>query len=157
MPFGRIMGAALAVALSVGSAGAETVTIRNDGGGNITEYIARRSALARAEKVEIRGACLSACVIFTTLSNACVAPRARIGFHGTRPKSGIYEIDLWLDGRVAQFLRGEVKRRYLAEWRHISGQRSFHFLTGRELKAMDPKITLCPVRLPKSPVPLPEN
>lgn len=146
----RIWGAALALALSAGMAPAEVITVSNDGGGNVNDYIARRAKLARAERVEIRGACLSACVIFTTLPNACVAPRARIGFHGTRPKSGIYEIDYWLDSRVADFLRGEVKRRFMADWRHISGERNFHWMTGKELKAMDPKITLCPVRLPKT-------
>lgn len=138
---------ALALMVQVGAgaseAVAEAVVIRNDGGGNINDYRARRAQLARAGAVEIRGKCLSACVIFTTLPNACLGPKARIGFHGTQPKSGIWAIDHWLDMRMGEYLRGEARRRYEREWRHLGGRDQFHVITAREYQKLDPQIRIC--------------
>lgn len=134
---------ALMLVLAAPVARAETVVIRDDGGGNIVEYRARRAQLAKAEAVRIEGKCLSACAIFTTLPNACVAPRAQIGFHGTLPKSGIWAVDYWLDMRMGEYFRGEVRRLFEDEWRHLGGSDQFKLLSGRELKALDPEIRLC--------------
>ena len=139
-----ILRAALVLLISALPALADTVVIRNDGGGNINDYLARRAKLARADAVRIEGKCLSACAIFTTLPNACVAPDAAIGFHGTLPKSGIFAIDLWLDMRMGQYFRGEVRRKYETEWRHLGGSNQFHVITGRQLKRLDPQIRHCP-------------
>lgn len=147
------LAAVLALVLSgllAGMAAAETVVVRNDGGGNINDYQARRAQLARADAVRIQGKCLSACVIFTTLPNACVMPGARIGFHGTTPKLGIPAIDLWLDMRMGQYFRGEVRRRFINEWRHLAGSDQIHIVTGRQLKKLDPQVRLCRVQ-PKNP------
>lgn len=125
---------------------AEAIIIRNDGGGNITDYRARRVELAKADIVIIAEKCLSACAIFTTLPNACVMPDARIGFHGTQPKSGVPSIDLWLDMRMGEFFRGEVRRKFETEWRHLGGRDQFHMVRGIELKQLDPQIRLCKKR-----------
>ncbi|MDZ4093732.1 MAG: hypothetical protein U1D35_02335 [Paracoccaceae bacterium] len=122
---------------------AQTVVIRNDVGGNVNEYRGRRAKLAQAEAVRIEGRCFSACAIFTTLPNACVMPRAQIGFHGTLPKSGIEAVDYWLDMRLGDYFRGEVKRRYIAQWRHLGGVNQMHVLSGRALNALDPQVQLC--------------
>lgn len=120
---------------------AHAEVIRDDGGGNISRYIARRAELAKADEVRIAGKCLSACTIFTTLPNACVTPRAQIGFHGSSPRVPI--IQRLLDMRMGRFYRGEVRRLYDAEWRHLRGASQMHVITGRELHRLDPAIRLC--------------
>jgi hypothetical protein len=125
------------------TARAETVVIRNDGGGNIIEYRKRRAELARAEAVEIRGKCYSACVIFTTLPNACLGPKLQLRIHGTTPKSGIAVVDYWLDMRMGEFLRGEVRRRFEREWRHLGGSKQYHALSAVEYARLDPKVRIC--------------
>lgn len=120
---------------------ADTAVIRNDGGGNVSDYIRKRERLAKLDSVRIEGKCLSACTIFTTLPNACVDRTAQIGFHGTSP--WVPFIQRALDMRLGNFYRGEVKRRYDREWRHLRGKNQFHIITGQELKRLDPKIKLC--------------
>lgn len=133
---------ALIIILALASpALADTATIRNDGGGNVSDYIRKRERLAKLDSVRIEGKCLSACTIYTTLPNACVAPDAEIGFHGTLPRVPFAQRAL--DMRLGNFYRGEVKRRYDREWRHLRGKNQFHIVTGQELKRLDPKIKLC--------------
>lgn len=120
---------------------ADTATVRNDGGGNVSDYIRKRERLAKLDSVRIEGKCLSACTIFTTLPNACVHPQAQIGFHGTSPR--VPFIQRALDMRLGRFYRGEVRRRYDRVWRHLHGRNQFHIVTGRELARLDPKIKLC--------------
>lgn len=133
--------AILAFLVLAGPGAAESVTIRNDGGGNVTAYIERRAQLARVDSVRIAGKCLSSCTIFTTLPNACVMPRAVIGFHGTLPR--VPFIQMQLDMRLGDFYRGEVRRRYAAEWRHLRGGNEMHVISGRELARLDPEVRLC--------------
>lgn len=132
--------AALLLAFVAATAAAEPVVIRDDTGGNIGRYIERRADLARGGPVRIEGACLSACTIFTTLANACVAPDARIGFHGA---SRVPFVQRYADMRMGRYFRGEVRRLYLAEWRHLRGAGNLHVVTGRELARLDPLIQLC--------------
>ncbi len=122
---------------------AREVLIRNDFGGNVTEYRNRRKKLAREDSVRISGFCVSACTIFITLPNTCVERTARFGFHGSHPKTGIPDIDLMLDMRVAEFYRGEMKRQFVANWRKIGGTKEFHMLSGYQLPKLDPKIKVC--------------
>lgn len=131
--------AALIIALAF-PAMAETV-IRNDGGGNVGQYIDMRARLAKLDAVRIEGKCLSACTIFTTLPNACVMPNAQIGFHGTSPRLPF--IQRYLDMRLGRFYRGEVRRLYEREWRFLRGSNQIHVITGRALKRLDPQIRLC--------------
>lgn len=117
---------------------ADTATVRNDGGGNVSDYIRTRERLAKLDAVRVEGKCYSACTIFTTLPNACVHPAAAIGFHGTTPRVPL--LQKWLDMRLGRYYRGEVRRLYEATWRKSL---RLHVITGRELKRLDPKITLC--------------
>lgn len=120
---------------------ADTAVVRNDGGGNVSDYIRKRDRLAKLDSVRIEGKCFSSCTIFTTLPNACVHPAAAIGFHGTSPR--VPFIQRTLDMRLGNFYRGEVRRRYDREWRHLHGRNQLHIVTGRELQRLDPKIRLC--------------
>lgn len=135
--------AALVLLLVAASAQAETVVIRNDYGGNVLEYQARRRELAEADRVEIRGRCDSACTIFLTLPNACVGPGATLGFHGARPKTGIPPVDLFLDMQIGQFYRAGVRETFLKEWRFRSGPRDLALVRARDLVKLDPGIRLC--------------
>ncbi len=119
---------------------ADTAVVRNDGGGNVTTYIATRAKLAAVDSVRIEGKCFSSCTIFTSLPNACVMPDARIGFHGTSPRVPL--LQRWLDMRLGKYYRGEVQRLYLTEWRHVHGA-ELHVISGRALKRLDPLIRLC--------------
>lgn len=119
---------------------ADVVVVRNDGGGNISDYIDRRQKLAKEEAVRIEGKCYSACTIFTTLPNACVMPKAQIGFHGSMPRIPLMQ--KWLDMRMGDFYRGEVRKRYANDWRHLWGPK-LHVISGKELKSLDPEIRLC--------------
>lgn len=119
---------------------ADTATIRNDGGGNVSDYIRTRDRLAKLDAVRIEGKCFSACTIFTTLPNACVHPKAQLGFHGTSPRVPI--LQKWLDGRLGRYYRAEVKRLYMSEWRHVTGK-NLHLITTAELRRLDPQIKLC--------------
>lgn len=129
----------LAVVLLAGcvSAKPETgvVVIANDGGGNLAEYSARRDALKSAERVEIRGKCLSACTIFYSLPNACVGRGATFGFHSASVSLGPIG-----DDQMGRHYRGEVRERFYAEWRHSD---EFAVVTARQLVAMDPRARIC--------------
>lgn len=141
----RFLAVLATLGLMAEAAQARTVTIRNDGGGNITEYRAKRARLAKVDLVRIEGKCLSACTIFTTLPNACVEPDAKIGFHGASNKIGVPEIDYFLDMRMGEFYRGRVRDLYISKWRHRVGRDGFHVISGARLAQLDPKIRLCPI------------
>ena len=136
-----MLKAILVLALLCGPALADTAVIRNDGGGNVSRYIETRAKLAKLDAVRIEGKCLSACTIFTTLANACVAASAKIGFHGTSPR--VPFMQRALDMRLGRYYRGEVQRLYLAEWRRLRGSAQFHIITGAQLHKLDPLVRLC--------------
>lgn len=133
--------AALLILALASPALADTAVIRNDGGGNVSDYIDMRARLARLDAVRIEGKCFSACTIFTTLPNACVDRTAQIGFHGTLPR--VPFIQRALDMRLGRYYRGEVKRLYEREWRHLRGARHIHVISGAQLAKLDPLIRLC--------------
>jgi hypothetical protein len=62
-----------------------TVRIGNDGGGQIGAYLAKYRALkVSGERVEIDGACASACTMLLGIiprNRLCVTPRASLVFH----------------------------------------------------------------------------
>ncbi|MEZ5913868.1 MAG: hypothetical protein R3D84_17945 [Paracoccaceae bacterium] len=125
--------------------------ITNDGGGNVDDYLKWRAIKARKySQVQILGRCNSACTMYLTLPNACIGPKAIIGFHGTLPKTGIWSVDYWLDMRVGNHFRGEMRRRFEKEWRHHGGPNDFVFLNARQVRKLDPKIPECPPRPAKT-------
>ncbi len=112
--------------------------IWNDGGGQLISAQADRARLlAWGKPVEIRGSCASACVIFTTLPNACIGPNARIGFHGSNVNMGPIGSQ-----QMARYLRGDAKRKYLAEWQHIPPT-EMHWIHVNVYKRLDPQIRIC--------------
>ena len=116
----------------------EPYLIHRDGGGQLISAEADRADLLRwGKQVEIRDYCASACVIFTTLPNACIGPASKIGFHGSNVNIGPIGSQ-----QMAAYLRGEVKRRYLAEWQFIP-QTEMHWLSARQYKKLDPQIRIC--------------
>ena len=122
---------------------AETVVVRDDFGGNVLQYQARRKQLAKADLVRIEGRCDSACTMFITLPNVCVGRGALFGFHGARPKTGVPGIDLFLDMQVGRYYRGEVRKRYVERWRFKLGSDDLHFVMAERLVELDPEIRIC--------------
>ena len=74
----------LFLVLFAGPAVSDTVTIADDGGGVITNYIAKyQSYSASGTHVVIDRYCASSCTLFIGIvRNACVTKRAVLGFHG---------------------------------------------------------------------------
>ena len=61
------------------------IVIMNNKGGNVVQTMQHREKLvASGRPVEIRGYCRSACTMYITMPNACLAPDATIGFHAPR-------------------------------------------------------------------------
>ena len=116
----------------------EPYMIVNDGGGQLISAEADRADLLKwGGRVEVRGFCRSACVIFTTLPNACVGPAATIGFHGSNVNQGPIGPQ-----QMARYLRGEAQARYVAEWQYIPTT-EIHKISAREYKKLDPQIRIC--------------
>lgn len=83
------MKIAIIAALSLGTipapiAQAQTIIVRNDGGGNVSQRadLIRRLKAQRAE-VKLQGNyCLSACTMYLGVANVCVNRQTKFGFHG---------------------------------------------------------------------------
>ena len=116
----------------------EPYVIDNDGGGQLISAEADRAMLlAWGGRVEIRGFCRSACVIFTTLPNACLSPRATVGFHGSNVNKGPIG-----NQQMARYLRADALRRYLARWQHIPPT-EIHKMTALNYAKLDPQVRIC--------------
>jgi hypothetical protein len=95
--------------------------VRNDRGGSVKDRVALIEQLrAAGTTVRILGRCDSSCTMF--LKIACVAPRARLGFHG--PQSQYYGISLtpedflyWSEV-MANYYPAKIKSWFLREARH---------------------------------------
>lgn len=112
--------------------------IERDGGGQIISALADRAKLvAWGRPVEIRAYCASACVVFTTMPNACIAPDARIGFHSSNVNKGPVGNPM-----MARHLRAGVKAKFLAEWQFVPPT-EIHWVSAMEYKALDPKTKIC--------------
>lgn len=119
------------------------IDISNDSGGNVLETIQRRTALQRSGKlVRIRGYCRSACTIYLTLPNACLGPKARVGFHAPRIP-GTKIIPPMVGDIMGQFYRGEIRRRWYADWQYSL---DMHIMSAAEYRRLDPQIKICDLR-----------
>lgn len=117
----------------------QVVTIDNDSGGNVLETIQRRNALQRSgRQVRIRGYCRSACTIYLSLPNACLGPKARVGFHAPR-LPGTKIIPPLVGDLMGQFYRGEIRRRWFAQWQYSL---DMHILSAAEYRRLDPQMRI---------------
>ena len=119
---------------------AEPIVILNNKGGNVLEAIQYRNKLANSgRRVEVRGYCRSACTIYITLPNACLGPRATVGFHAPRiPGTGI--IPPIVDELMANYYRGGILRMWNSTWKRSL---SMHKISAREYVRLDPQTRLC--------------
>ena len=126
-------------------------TIYFHGGGNLNKALIEvNNRNLKGSKVEIRGTCVSSCTTYLAVKNHCVSPNAVLGFHGTTywgppitgpDINGISDPDVYL----AQTYPPNLEKRFWKEFRHDRGMFSkIHWLTGRQLKALDPEhVKLC--------------
>ncbi|AUH33809.1 hypothetical protein [Paracoccus tegillarcae] len=122
------------------AAAREVIDIVNDSGGNVLQAIARRNQLQSSGKlVRIRGYCRSACTLYLTLPNACIGPQARVGFHAPRVK-GTSFIPPIVGDLMGQHYRGEIRRRWYAEWQYSL---QMHTMSAAQYKKLDPQIKFC--------------
>lgn len=98
----------------------------NDKGGDLKDRVAliRRLEL-RGQRVEIRGGyCLSACTMYLGLSETCVSPEVKFGFHG--PSSQTYGISLspkdfeYWSQTMASYYPDPLRRWFLHTGRNIT-------------------------------------
>lgn len=115
-----------------------TYVIRNDGGGQLISAETDRAVLKLwGGPVRIEGYCNSACLMFTTLPNACLAPGLKLGFHGANVNVGFVG-----NPQITKYLRGDVKRRFVEEWQHIPFT-EIHRITAAEFVRLDPQTKIC--------------
>lgn len=116
------------------------IIIRNDHGGNVAANIVKRQQLAASgRQVQLRGFCDSACTMFTTLPNACLAPNATFGFHapsltGTKTQAPL------VGDLIGQFYRNGIKRKWDASW---SKSTKISRISAKQYVALDPQARLC--------------
>lgn len=121
--------------------GAKPIVIWNDKGGNVLQMMQRRQELvASGRPVQIRGYCRSACTMLITMPNACLAPKATVGFHAPRiPNTKI--VPPIVDQMMARYYRNGILRKWNSEWKHSL---SMHKISARQYVALDPETRLCP-------------
>ena len=119
---------------------AAPLIIRNDDGGNVTGYIARRNQLAASgRRVEFHGYCASACTLLVTIPNACLAPDARLGFHAPHFIGSGKPAPI-LNPLMARYYRGGVLAKWTAVW---SKSTQMQMISARDYVRLDPETKLC--------------
>ena len=98
-----------------------TITIRNDGGGLVRDYVIKANlAQLRGDKVRISGWCASACTAYLGNTNTCVTPSATFGFHG--PSGGTAAENRRAAETLARNLPAVLRTWYLREAAQLQGQ-----------------------------------
>ena len=116
------------------------IDVWNNRGGNVLEMVQTRQELASSGRtVRIRGYCRSACTLYLTMANACLGPKATVGFHAPR-LPGTRIIPPLVDQIMAAHYRGGILRKWNDEWRYTLEMTK---LSARQVKALDPQIRLC--------------
>lgn len=146
-PILRMMTLLLVVSLTTGAAMADRspppgmIDIWDDSGGNVLQMVQRRNDLARSGKtVRIRGYCRSACTMLITLPNACLGPKARVGFHAPRIP-GTTIIPPMVDEIMGRFYRGGIRERWFGGWNRST---RMQVISARDYVRLDPQTKLCP-------------
>ena len=116
------------------------VLIKNDGGGDIPQYIAKYLYLQLSgERVVIDGDCLSACTLALGLlaqDRRCFTNKTRLGFHAAYTESGTPRISNPLGTDVLWLVYPPEIRRWIS--RHGGLTSKIIYLEGKELAAMYP-------------------
>src|SRR6478752_9844387 len=116
------------------------VLIKNDGGGDIPQYIAKYLYLQLSgERVVIDGECLSACTLALGLlaqDRRCFTNKARLGFHAARIESGTLRIREPLGTDVFWLVYPPEIRRWISKHGGLASR--MIYLEGKELAAMYP-------------------
>ncbi len=116
------------------------VLIKNDGGGDIHQYIAKYLYLQlRGERVVIDGECDSACTLALGLlakDQRCFTNKARLGFHAAWTESGTRQVRDPLGTAVFWLVYPAEIRRWIS--RHGGLNSRVIYLEGKELAAMYP-------------------
>ena len=117
------------------------IVVNNDRGGNVLDMVKTRARLENSgQKVWIRGYCRSACTILTTMRNACLGPRATIGFHAPRiPNTSI--IPPYVPEIMASYYRNGILKRWNEEWRYSLDMVK---ISARDYVKLDPQTKICP-------------
>lgn len=116
----------------------DVYVIRNDGGGQLISAETDRAVLKLwGGPVVIEGYCNSACLMFTTLENACLDRDLVLGFHGANVNVGFVG-----NPQITKYLRGGVKRRFVEEWQFIPFT-EIHRISAQEYVALDPATKIC--------------
>lgn len=118
---------------------AAALDVRHDMGGSVAQRIARVEQLRSAgTEVRILGTCVSACTLYLGLPKACVAPGARLGFHGpTTPIEGLplpRETFDQVSLQMARYYPGEIRSWFMAEARMKTGD--YYTISGTQAIAM---------------------
>ena len=116
------------------------VLIKNDGGGDIYQYIAKYLSLQwSGERVVIDGECLSACTLALGLlskQQRCFTTEARLGFHAAFTESGKAQVGNPLGTDIFWMIYPAKIRRWISE--HGGLNAKVIYLEGKELAAMYP-------------------
>jgi hypothetical protein len=109
---------------------ASAATVRNDGGGYLISYLAKRIYYdRRGELVRISGYCASACTLFLSARKYCVTPNARLGFHSAFFPGGkpAHAATRWLFAQYPSRVRAWIAK-------HGGLRKGLIYLRGRELR-----------------------
>lgn len=119
---------------------AAPIVILNNKGGNVMEAVKYRNQLAASgRRVEVRGYCRSACTIYITLPNACLGPKATVGFHAPRiPNTTI--IPPLVDQIMGNYYRNGILQMWNSQWKRSL---NMHKISAREYVRLDPNTRLC--------------
>ncbi|KQB17263.1 hypothetical protein H9N28_06240 [Rhodobacter capsulatus] len=104
-------------------------------------YLGKRSdqidrMRSMGQRVELRGTCLSACTMYLSLPNVCVAPDAVLGFHGPS-KNGIplpqRDFDYWSQVMARNYSE-PLRSWFMTKARYITN--GYYKVSGAELIRM---------------------
>lgn len=130
----RIGALALAILFGPISSKVDAIEIRMERGGLVDEWVQKvRSYERQNVPVRITGTCLSACTMLLGLSNSCVSPRAKLGFHGPSTRSGIpltWENFDRISRQMADFYPPKIRAWFIAEARLVT--RDYVAISGAE-------------------------
>lgn len=116
---------------------ANTVTIFNDPGGKVSDYLRTVEQYKQEQKhVEIVGYCGSACTVF--LEIACVHPNAKFAFHAAKSPDDMPEPAATLAEQYVTKLMVEKYPPPLQVWFHLNaadkqGEDQYVTLSGKEV------------------------